>query len=244
MCRPFADAANGASNGGHTNFSVWAGGKNLFQDDEAADGLSEYGRHFLAGMMAHARALQVLAAPTVNCYHRVQLDSWAPVCASWGFDNRTAMVRVKTPKMCSGCSSAYFEWRQPSSSANPYIALAGALAAGVDGVKRKLGHTLPQPASGYYYDVVRHDAEKRTQFTWLPTSLRAAIDALKEDEVIVKGLGQSFVDWFSLVKEDELASCPEEFAQQDADRAQAALVGGETAKGLAEWSRKLYSEYI
>ena len=85
---------------------------------------------------------------------------------------------------------------------------------------------------------------RTTELIHGPTSLRAAIDALKEDEVIVKGLGQSFVDWFSLVKEDELASCPEEFAQQDADRAQAALVGGETAKGLAEWSRKLYSEYI
>lgn len=179
MTRPFADA-DGASNGGHTNMSVWCGETNLLQDDDAPDGLSEYGRHFLAGMLEHARALQALAAPTVNCYHRVQLDSWAPVVASWGFDNRTCMVRVKTPKTCPGCASAYFEWRQPGSAANPYIVLAGAVAAGVDGVQRKLGPNLPPPATGYHYDAVRGDAAAKTDHEWIPTSLRGALDAFKQ----------------------------------------------------------------
>ena len=172
MTRPFADA-DGASNGGHTNMSVWCGETNLLQDDDAPDGLSEYGRHFLAGMLEHARALQALAAPTVNCYHRVQLDSWAPVVASWGFDNRTCMVRVKTPKTCPGCASAYFEWRQPGSAANPYIVLAGAVAA-AGRRPAQARPNLPLPAAGYHYDAVRGALRPRRSTSGSPRQARGA----------------------------------------------------------------------
>ncbi|CAK9084661.1 unnamed protein product [Durusdinium trenchii] len=100
-----------------------------------ADGLSDSAKSFLAGVLAHAPALEALCSPTPPCYCRH--GNWAPTVANWGFDDRTACVRVKSDKK-GPPGSCYMELRMPSSSANPYLVIAGLVASGLDGLQRKL----------------------------------------------------------------------------------------------------------
>jgi glutamine synthetase len=138
MPKPFA---NQPGSGMHCHVSLWEGrndnSRNVFTPHNA-DGsidtgtnLSPLGRQFVAGVLAHAGALTALAAPTVNSYKRLTVGesisgtTWAPAYVAQGPNNRTALVRTLHGR---------FEWRAPDASANPYLLLAGLIAAGLDGV--------------------------------------------------------------------------------------------------------------
>lgn len=146
--------------------------------------LSETAKHFIAGILHHAKALEAFCSPTPPCYERH--GAWAPTHADYGWGDRAAAIRVK---------ESYFELRMPSASGCVYLIIAGMCAAGLDGIERKL--PLQPPRSG---DNENNGAEL------LPTSLPEALNALEEDQCLVDALGQDLVTWYVGLKKAELSA--------------------------------------
>ena len=167
--------------GCHFNFSVWEkdSNRNAFGDEKSPDGLSAMAHHWIAGTLKHARALTALCCSSTNCYKRL-LTPWVPTVATWGNENRTAMLRTK-----GGPEGAYMENRLPSSLASPYHVMAGTIAAGLDGVINRLECPPEQ------------DTENAIK---LPMTLEESLECLQQDKVIVEALGTEFVEWFVQVK--------------------------------------------
>ncbi|MFE4514956.1 glutamine synthetase family protein [Kitasatospora sp. NPDC056783] len=189
MAKPFQDAGG---SGFHLHLScVDEEGGNVFADPAAPYGLSATARHAVAGVLAHAPALAALANPTVNSYKRFGPDTLAPWLVDWGLDNRSAMVRVP-PERGSG---SRFELRLGDASANPYLLIAGTLAAALLGVVA--GDEPPAPLEGYGYDPAKSPL--------LPSSLTAALDALEADAALTEVLGRDFTTAYLSYKRDEVA---------------------------------------
>ncbi|MEU7019044.1 glutamine synthetase family protein [Streptomyces sp. NPDC046203] len=189
MAKPTND---GGGTGFHLHVSlVDAHAANVFDAPDAPYGLADIARHALAGVLAHAPALSALLNPTVNSYKRFGPDTAAPWLINWGLDNRNAMVRVP-PERGGG---ARLEVRLGDATANPYLAIAGLLAAmrlGIDA-----GAEPPAPATGHASDTRAADR--------LPTDLGRALDALEADTALTEVLGADFVSAFLTFKRDELA---------------------------------------
>lgn len=188
MAKPF----NGVGGSGfHLHISLTdAAGRNVFDDPEGPLGLSATARHAIAGVLAHAPALTALLNPTVNSYKRFGPGTLAPWLIDWGPDNRSAMVRVP-PERGAG---ARIELRLGDASANPYLAIAGALAALLLGLRDALDP--PAPLTGYGYD--------ESTAPRLPGTLTAALDALEADEALTGLLGTGFTGAFLTYKRDEV----------------------------------------
>jgi glutamine synthetase len=135
--------------------------------------------------------LTALYAPTVNCAKRFKLYSFAPTNATWGLENRTVGLRIKGIRG----ANTHVENRIPCGASNPYLLLAGTIAAGIDGIRNQL--EPPAPINGMAYGI--------TGVTDLPTSLGAALDALAADTVLRAALGEEFVRLFTAVKRHEIA---------------------------------------
>ncbi|MEK8018957.1 MAG: glutamine synthetase family protein [Candidatus Parabeggiatoa sp.] len=184
--------------GAHLHLSLWQNGKNIVPDCETAGQLSERAKCFMAGLLHHLPALMALIAPTTNSYRRIQahLSSGAFVC--WGFNNRDAAIRVPTNP--SPTSPTHFELRTVDASSNPYLALGGVIAAGLDGIRRNL--QLGEPIAldpGHLEELERH---KRGIYR-LPTHLGEAIHALEQDEVLLNALGQDLAQAYIAIKQTE-----------------------------------------
>lgn len=182
--KPFPDQAG---NGAHVHFSLWdQAGHNVFYDQSASDGLSQIGRHFMAGILDHLPALVGLTCPSVNSYKRLQPQAWSSAYTAWGHDNREAAVRVASPFWSDVEGSTNLELKSVDSSCNPYIALGGLLAAGLDGVERM----LEPPPSTEVDPSSLSDAERAAgHVRRLPASLDQALDALLSDTVLMEALG-------------------------------------------------------
>ncbi len=207
MPKPFADQPG---SGMHCHVSLWRGPpadmRNVFtahRPDGALDPqtlLSPIGRQFVAGVLAHAAALTGLAAPTVNSYRRLRLSAsitgttWAPAHVAQGFNNRTALVRTL---------SGRFEWRAPDASANPYLMLAGLIAAGLDGIEREL-----DPGTDCDDDLFEMPLAQLAErgIGLLPQSLEQAVSALEADAVISGALGDTLLREFCALKREEAAA--------------------------------------
>ncbi|WP_370255498.1 VTC domain-containing protein [Streptomyces sp. V4I8] len=188
MAKPFNDAGG---SGFHLHLSCEdAEGRNAFDDPAGAYGLSAEARHAAAGILAHAPALAALANPTVNSCKRFGPDTLAPWLIDWGLDNRSAMVRIP-PERGSG---ARLELRLGDASANPYLLIAGTLAAALLGIEA--GEEPPAPLEGYGYDTGKSAV--------LPMSLSAALDALEADTALTGLLGKAFTTSFLTCKRDEV----------------------------------------
>jgi glutamine synthetase len=172
---------NIGSNGLHYNHSLWtkASNENAFYDGAQPDGLSAIAKHWIAGLIKHARAIRALCCPTVNCYRRL-LKQMIPDKPNWGIDNRICSFRAKNLSH----QETYVENRIPSGSANPYLVVAATVAAGISGIRNK----LECPLSNQETDRL------------LPRNLSEALDALEQDDVIVSALGEEFVRWFVDIK--------------------------------------------
>jgi glutamine synthetase len=194
MPKPFAERSG---SGLHMHMSAGKQfGDNAFEDKADPSGmqLSALARHFLGGLIAHARGLTAIAAPCVNSYKRLVSRgsrsgaTWAPVNIAWGDNNRTAFVRVPGGRL---------ELRVPDASANPYLLTAAIVHAGLDGVRRKLDPGQPCNANLYQLSL----AELRARgIARLPASLPDALDALEADEALCAGLGPAFVEEFARIK--------------------------------------------
>ncbi|WP_214412260.1 glutamine synthetase family protein [Sphaerisporangium fuscum] len=188
MAKPFNDEGG---SGFHLHLSCADGdGRNAFDDPAAPYGLSATARHAIAGVLAHAPALAALANPTINSYKRFGPDTLAPWLVDWGLDNRSAMVRVP-PERGSGTR---FELRLGDASANPYLLLAGTIAAALLGVRA--GQEPPAPLEGYGYDTSRAAV--------LPMTLTHALDAFEADAELTALLGKGFVTSYLAYKRNEV----------------------------------------
>lgn len=177
---------------GHLHQSLWDadGQANLFYDPAAPLQMSAIMRQFMAGQLALMPELTALACPTVNSYKRLVPNTWAPVNATWGVDNRTTALRAVTGP---GSGSVRVEYRLAGADINPYLAAAASLASGLHGVKQQL--ELPPAVAANAYQ-----ADGRP----LPRSLAAAAALLKQSIVAPQLLGEEFIQHFIRTREWEV----------------------------------------
>ena len=180
--------AGEAGSGMHTHQSLSSkDGRNVFFDRDDHYQLSRLAYNFIAGQMAHARALAAVLAPTFNSYKRLMPGYEAPVYICWGRVNRSALIRIPAPPPGDGRISTRCELRCPDPSANPYLAFAAMLAAGLDGIRRDL--TPPPPVEENVYELDSTMLRSRAIIS-LPGTLEEALQELERDEVIAAAFGE------------------------------------------------------
>jgi len=205
--KPFPEQAG---NGAHIHFSLWdkAGRRNVMHDPNDPYGVSQLGYHFIAGVLAHLPALLALTCPSYNSYRRLQPHFWASAYTAWGPDNREGAIRVPSQFKSNRAASTNAELKASDASSNPYLALGGLLAAGLDGVKRQLNPGEPELVDPGNYSDAERAARGIRRF---PTNLKEALDNLEKDQVLTNALGpllaKSFLavkrlEWESFSKED------------------------------------------
>lgn len=199
MPRPSADLPG---SGMHTHQSLHdlRTDANVFADSQHEYGLSETARHFLAGQLAHARAMCAVLAPLVNSYKRLSVSFEAPTYITWAHVNRAGAALIRVPHIAPGQEShTRLELRCPDPSSNPYLATAVMLEAGLDGIRQR----LPLPAA-LEESLIRQDRSRMRQVEMLPSSLGEALEALRQDDVILAALGPYISDRYLAAKQQEL----------------------------------------
>ena len=160
--------------GMHVHQSLWKGGKNLFFHKGGYADLSDSAIHYIGGLLAHAPALLAFCAPTTNSYRRLVPGYEAPINLMYSQRNRSACVRI--PVYSRSEKAKRLEFRSPDPSANPYLALAALLMAGLDGIKKKI--TPPTPIDKDLYDL---SAAEKAKVKSVPGALNEVLDALEAD---------------------------------------------------------------
>ena len=177
---------------GHVHQSLWdqKSKKNLFYDEADAHKMSDIMQSYVAGQLYCLPHILPLYAPTINSYKRLVEGAWAPTTLTWGADNRTTALRV----LCGSPKSARLETRVCGSDANPYLAMAAALASGLYGIKNKLKLEQPKTVGNGY---------KELKYGVLPKNLDEATQAMKKSELANHLFGADFVDHFIRTREWE-----------------------------------------
>ena len=199
-----------AGSGMHINISMAKDGKNVFCDESDKNGLSSTAYSFIAGIMEHIKGMTAITNPLVNSYKRLVPEFEAPVYIAWSAQNRSPLIRVPA----SRGQGTRVELRSADPSANPYLALAVTIAAGLDGVKKGL---VPPPAvDGNIYAMT--DAQrKKHKIEMLPTSLECAITELKKDKLICNTLGEHILEKYVEAKELEWQNYKTRISQWEID---------------------------
>lgn len=214
---PDNDSDNGS--GMHTSISLWSGessssspspssgssfksGINIFydRDDNYAE-LSQTGRYFIGGILEHASSLAAIVAPTVNSYHRMIPGFEAPVYVAWSRGNRSAIVRVPVNEK-NISKSKRIEFRAPDPSANPYLAFSSIVAAGLDGIKKKM-----DPGSSVDNDIYKMSEQNKSEhgIKSLPGTLTEALEELKCDsEYLEFFFSSDLLETYSTLKKEEV----------------------------------------
>jgi glutamine synthetase len=191
MAKP-ANNVGGSGCHFHISLGDLKTGENKFADPSDPVGIADLMKYFVAGVLKHARALTALLAPTINCYKRYIPDSFAPCFIGWGYDNRTTFVRIPAERG----KATRVEVRSASAAANPYLAVAGILAAGLDGITNKL-----EPPALITTDLY-HDTSVQTNF--IPRSLYRSLEELKNDEWLKEMAGEDLINNFVALKSYEV----------------------------------------
>jgi glutamine synthetase len=208
--------AEGVGNGGHIHLSVWRDDQNLMAGGDGAFGLTPVGEAFSAGILKRLPALLALGAPSVASYLRLVPSHWAGVYGCWGLENREAALRMITGSAGSSEWAANLEIKCVDLMANPYLLLAGLLAAGLDGIAAEA--RLPDPVDLDPAALAPEELDRRG-IQRLPTSLRESTDALAGDPVLRAALGSDLIDSVLAVRESEI----ELFAEASAEEVVRAL---------------------
>ncbi|MEA2291302.1 MAG: glutamine synthetase, partial [Solirubrobacteraceae bacterium] len=187
MGKPFNDQGG---SGFHLHVSADREDDNAFADHADPDGVSAELRHFTAGVLAHGRALMAFLNPTINAYRRLVPDSLAPTHVNWGWDNRTSFIRIPSERG----RATRVEIRVGDGSANPYLAIASVLFAGLHGIREEL--ELPEPVAG--------DAYTQDVGEPLPTTLGESLDALEADTLLRDAMSPQIIDTFLAIKRFEI----------------------------------------
>ncbi|MBI5476279.1 MAG: type I glutamate--ammonia ligase [Ignavibacteriales bacterium] len=186
--------------GMHVHQSLFnAQGKNLFFDPKDDYHLSDIAKYFIKGQLDHIKAMNAILNPTINSYKRLVVGYEAPVYIAWGQRNRSALIRI--PLYTPGREkSVRAELRCPDPAANPYLAFAIMLAAGLDGIEKK---TLPpKPIEENIYDFSVDEAKKR-KIDILPQNIMEAMQHLDKNQVIKDALGEFAYEKFKVLKQSE-----------------------------------------
>jgi glutamine synthetase len=182
--------------GMHSNLSLFKNGENAFFDPKGNLQLSDVAYQFIAGIIKHAPNFTAVTNPTVNSYKRLVPGYEAPCYVAWSAQNRSPLIRIPA----SRGMSTRIEVRSVDPSANPYLAMAVLLAAGLDGIKNKL--TPPKPVDRNIY-VMTKEERLEEGIVDLPSTLAEALENLKSDEVITSALGKHLFEHFVEAKEIE-----------------------------------------
>ena len=195
---------------GHVHMSCWAGQTNAFAGTDADDPLPPVSAAAIAGVLEHLPAASLLMNPTVNSYKRLVPGWFAPINATWGYDNRSCAVRAirsARPDLWR------LECRRPGADANPYLALAAIAASAADGIRREATPTTP----------IEGDAYARSDVPELPGSLEAAIRAFEEDLVLREALGIGFSEYYATSRAWELKAWRETVTNWERERYERAV---------------------
>ena len=216
--KPFLDQAG---SGAHIHLSLWGTAasehpdKNLFYDANARGGLSQLGKHFVGGVLHHIHALVAISCASPNSYRRLLPHFWSSAYDVYGFDNREGAIRIPSLFQGREAETANIELKCSDHSGNSYLVLGALIAAGIDGIARRLDPGEPQEIDpGHYSDEERQLRGIRR----LPTSLDEALDELEHDQVLLDALGPLLARSYIAVKRNEATffkdKSPEEEALQ------------------------------
>ncbi|NWU90021.1 LGSN protein, partial [Upupa epops] len=187
---------SGFYNSGALSHSLWDlnGQKNLFSAGHGVEELSDIGKNWLSGLLAHTAAISCLMAPTTSCrkpYSKYSKESKETVNAKWAYNDNSCAFNVK----CHGGKGTLIENKLSSATANPYLVLAATIAAGLDGIKRGLS----------YDDMIEEDDHTTDlKYSSVPLKLEDALAALEKDSCIKEALGETFIQYFVAMKHYEL----------------------------------------
>ena len=192
MSKPWADSAG---SGCHTHLSLMdaASGENVFGNASDADGMSDTCRSFIAGQLRYAKAIDAVIAPTVNCLRRRRRHTFSPTNISWGIEDRSALIRVKS----GSPESKHIEYRAPSALSNPYLVGAALLAAGLQGIEE--GLAAPEPSKPGV------PAEDDDSFEKLPLDLEESLAALENEPDTREFFGDEFITAYTTMRRYELS---------------------------------------
>ena len=200
--------------GMHTHVSLFEGDTNAFHDGADPYGLSDVAKQFMAGLLRHAPEITAVTNQWVNSYKRLVTGYEAPVHVSWARNNRSALVRVPVVKH-KKYESTRIEYRAPDSAANPYLAFAVILAAGLKGIEQ--GYELPREAATNLYAMTAEELAAEG-IRSLPGSLNEAIVEMERSELVAETLGEHVFEWFIRNKRAEWAAYKTHISQFELDR--------------------------
>jgi glutamine synthetase len=185
-----------SGSGMHTHQSLFRGSENAFYDADGQYELSETALHYIGGLLKHARACTAITNPLVNSYKRLLTGYEAPANVAWSMRNRSPMLRIPARRKIG----TRVEHRAPDPSANPYLALAVMLAAGLDGIENQADYREPVNEN---IREMSHRERRRLRIDDLPHDLNEACDELEKDDVICAALGRHVTDNFLAAKREE-----------------------------------------
>ena len=182
--------------GMHMNMSLSKDGKNVFADESDPLGLSETAYYFIAGIMEHMKEMTAITNPLVNSYKRLVPGYEAPIYIAWSAKNRSPLIRIPSARG----AGTRVELRCPDPTANPYLAMAVCLRAGLDGIKRKL--QVPPSVDTNIFELT-HEEKKARNIHSLPANLREAVLAMQESDFMREALGDHVFDRYTTAKMNE-----------------------------------------
>ncbi len=185
-----------AGSGMHINMSLFKDGRNIFADAEDVNGLSKEAYYFIGGLMKHMKAITAIVNPLINSYKRLVPGYEAPVHIAWSAKNRSPLIRVPAAKG----ESTRIELRSPDPSANPYLAFAVCLRAGLQGIKEKL--MPPASVNCNIYELTK-EQKREIGIEEIPGTLFEALDALEKDPLIREVLGEHVFQKYLEAKKEE-----------------------------------------
>lgn len=200
-----------SGSGMHTNQSLSRNGKNIFDDPNGPLGLSQEAYYYIGGLMKHAKSMTAITNPTVNSYKRLVPGYEAPVYIAWSPQNRSPLIRVPAKRG----AATRIELRNPDPTANPYLALAVMLRAGLDGIKNKI-----QPPPSVDRNIFHMDETVRAEYgiESLPGSLEEAIKEMEKDPLIRETLGEHIYNKYIEAKKLEWEDYKTKISQWEIDR--------------------------
>ncbi len=185
--------------GMHTHLSLFEGDVNAFHDPGDPYGLSQVGKHFIAGLLRHAGEITAVTNQWINSYKRLIIGYEAPTYVCWARNNESALVRVPIPKRGKE-SSTRIEFRSPDPACNPYLAFSVMLAAGLKGIEE--GYDLPPEATNNIYEMTPEERHAEGIGS-LPQSLAEALEIMESSELVAETLGEHVFEYFIKNKRKE-----------------------------------------
>ena len=205
--------ADQSGNGNHIHFSVNdKEGRNLVPSEENSKELSAITQHFVAGILEHMPALMAITVPTTNSFRRILPCAWSGAFQCWGYENRECIIRV--PRNPHTPHVTHFEVKTIDTAANPYLAIGALIAAGIDGVKRKL---TPPPPLDKDPGIMKEEERQKLNIRSLPKSLDESIKALKSNDVLLGALQPTLAKVLLGIKETEFEEMKDMSLEQEVD---------------------------